>query len=806
VIENETAALARMLGAAVCWNPSGWRRTESKKMHELDTPLAAAAQAASYQDSALEIARSYVSRGWSPVPIPFRGKGPRDKDWQLRQIDSTTVAQFFNGLPQNVGIELGPKSNGLTDVDLDCAEAAAIAPYLLPPTTAIFGRASSRASHWLYVTDLAGKIDKAAIAFDDPDAKRFDRKARLLELRVGGGGKGAQTVFPGSVHEEGEPITWEENGDPANVDGDDLQRRVRLIAAACLIARNWPAEGGRHQAALTIGGFFARAGLNETDIATIVQAIARAAGDEEWKDRVRAAKDQAAYHLQGSDVRGRPKLADLVGEATADRIAEWIDYKSGVEQLGIFRATGDAPGADPHRAQDRFPKNRKPQDSGVRTQAFTDDALALTFADTHESDLRFVAKMGQWFHWDEQRWRSDDTLLARDRAREICRSASNQCNDPKIGKTIASGRVIGATERLAQSDRRLAATVDQFDADPWVLNTPSGIVDLRSGQVRPHDQLAYLTKITTVAPDRDGDITTWLSFLNRITDGNQELVDYLQRMVGYSLTGSTQEHALFFLYGTGANGKTTFLNAITGLIGDYHKSAPIETFTDSKNDRHPTELAMLRGARLVTAIETEEGRRWAESRIKQLTGGDRVSARFMRQDFFEFTPAFKLVVAGNNKPGLRSVDEAIRRRLNLIPFIVTIPPAERDQELGEKLQAEAAGILAWMIQGCADWQTRGLAPPQVVTDATAKYLEAEDAIAAWLDDKCQRDPQAFSNTTAMFTSWTEWANSNGEFVGSVKRFVSALETRGFHQYRKMDGRGFTGLRLKPQTWGSGYEP
>lgn len=489
--------------------------------------------------------------------------------------------------------------------------------------------------------------------------------------------------------------------------------------------------------------------------------------------------------------------------ANAD-VSDWLARGHTREELDdLIKAAPDfeyqpEPAEANGHDKDRFPKNRKPQDRDVRTQAFSDDALALTFADDHESDLRYVAKMGMWFNWDDTRWRSDETLLARDLAREICRSASNQCNDPKIGKTIASGRVIGATERLAQSDRRLAATVDQFDADPWVLNTPSGIVGLRSGQVRPHDQLAYITKITTVAPDPAGDTTTWLSFLDRITDGNQDLVDYLQRMVGYSLTGSTQEHSLFFLYGTGANGKTTFLNAITGLIGDYHKSAPIETFTNSKNDRHPTELAMLRGAKLVTAIETEEGRRWAESRIKQLTGGDRVSAQFMRQDFFEFTPAFKLIIAGNNKPGLRSVDEAIRRRLNLIPFVVTIPPSERDQELGEKLQAEAAGILAWMIQGCAEWQARGLAPPQVVTDATAKYLEAEDAIAAWLEDKCERDPQAFSGRSELFASWSQWATVNGEFVGGSKRFIGALEARGFAPLRKKDGRGFTGIRIKQQ--------
>jgi putative DNA primase/helicase len=198
-----------------------------------------------------------------------------------------------------------------------------------------------------------------------------------------------------------------------------------------------------------------------------------------------------------------------------------------------------------------------------------------------------------------------------------------------------------------------------------------------------------------------------------------ELSAYLQRMAGYSLTGSTQEHALFFLYGLGANGKTTFLNTITACAGDYHRTAPIETFTTSSVDRHPTDLAGLRGARLVTAVETEEGCHWAEGRIKSLTGGDKISARLMRQDFFEYTPQFKLIIAGNHKPGLKSVDEAIRRRFNLIPFTVTIPPDERDGALPEKLKAELPGIMQWMINGCVDWQERTLAPPEVVATATA---------------------------------------------------------------------------------------
>jgi putative DNA primase/helicase len=288
-------------------------------------------------------------------------------------------------------------------------------------------------------------------------------------------------------------------------------------------------------------------------------------------------------------------------------------------------------------------------------------------------------------------------------------------------------------------------------------------------------------------------IPTWRAFLHRVTGGDPELIAFLQRLAGYALTGSTREHALAFLYGTGANGKTTFLDAITGCAGDYHRTAPIETFTASSTDRHPTDLAGLRGARLVTAVETEEGRRWAESKIKALTGGDRVAARFMRQDFFEYVPQFKLIIAGNHKPGLRSVDEAIRRRFHLVPFTVTIPPEQRDHEIGDKLRVEWPGILAWMIEGCLEWQRIGLAPPAAVTAATAAYLEAQDAIAAWIDDQCERNPNAWERSATLFASWKAWAERSGEPAGDTKRFRDRLETRGI-EHRREPGTGRTGYQ------------
>jgi putative DNA primase/helicase len=325
------------------------------------------------------------------------------------------------------------------------------------------------------------------------------------------------------------------------------------------------------------------------------------------------------------------------------------------------------------------------------------------------------------------------------------------------------------------------------------LNTPAGVINLETFETRRAQATDYITKITAVAPS--GDCPRWLQFIDEVTGGDKELGAYLARVAGYSLTGSTQEHALFFFYGTGRNGKSVFLNTLSGILGDYQRVAPIETFTLSTGERHPTELAMLRGARLVTATETEEGRRWAESRIKVLTGGDPVSARFMRQDFFDFVPAFKLLIAGNHKPGLRSVDVAIRRRFNLIPFTVTIPEDKCDPELSEKLKAEWPGILQWMLDGCQDWRERGLAPPEAVTKATDAYLQDEDAVAAWIGERCEKGGE--DTLSALYANWKGWAADNGEPERSNKWLAQALEARGYEPRKSAIGKRISGLRVKP---------
>jgi putative DNA primase/helicase len=275
-----------------------------------------------------------------------------------------------------------------------------------------------------------------------------------------------------------------------------------------------------------------------------------------------------------------------------------------------------------------------------------------------------------------------------------------------------------------------------------------------------------------------------------------ELQGFLQRLSGYALTGSTREQSLAFLYGAGANGKSTYLTTLSGLMADYATSAPMDLFTDTKFTGHPTEVASLQGARLVTAVETEEGRRWNESRLKLLTGGDRVTARFMRGDFFTFSPTFKLLIAGNHRRALRTVDEAMRRRFHMLPFTANIPPAERDPQLTEKLCTEWPGILRWAIDGCVSWNRAGLQAPETVRQASVEYLEAEDTLQQWIDDRCEFRTDAWASSAVLFADWQRYAEAAGEAAGTQKRFAQRLTSHGIQPQRTAFARGFAELRLR----------
>jgi putative DNA primase/helicase len=296
----------------------------------------------------------------------------------------------------------------------------------------------------------------------------------------------------------------------------------------------------------------------------------------------------------------------------------------------------------------------------------------------------------------------------------------------------------------------------------------------------------------------------WSRFLEQVTRDDQALIRFLQQIAGYALTGDVSEHALFFLYGPGGNGKGVFVRTLRNIMGDYATAAPIETFVEARTERHPTELAMLHGARLVVAEESESGHKWNSARVKMLTGGDPVTARYMRQDFFTFVPTWKLLLVGNHQPLLRNVDDALVRRFNIVPFTYT--PSEPDRQLEEKLRPEWPDILRWAIEGCLDWQRNGLVRPAVVAQATATYLQAQDLISNWLEESCDVGPRYSETVKRLFESFSGFADANGVPAGTATTLSDELARRRFQRIKDthgIRGRGFLGVRVRiSDTWGS----
>lgn len=422
--------------------------------------------------------------------------------------------------------------------------------------------------------------------------------------------------------------------------------------------------------------------------------------------------------------------------------------------------------------------------------ALNEDKLATAFTRQHYDTLKFCHSSGKWHEWNGNQWVKHEYNRAIHLIRVFLRYHTYGL------KEYCKTARVRAIETLVRECPDHAVTQGFWDSNPFLLGCPGGVVDLLTGKLSDADPQSAITKTTAVTP-AEGPPTNWLKFLKDATNNDLTMIRYLQQICGYALTGSTKEQSLFFVYGPGGNGKSVFLNTIAGILGDYARVASMETFTASKYDRHPTELAMLQGARLVTASETEEGRAWAEAKIKQLTGSDPISARFMRQDFFEFTPQFKLIIVGNHAPQLRTVDEALKRRFNILPF--THRPPQPDRDLESKLKQEWPKILNWMIEGCLDWQANGLVKPAAVVDATNEYFEQQDIFGQWLNECCEQGEHLQERPTILFESWASFTRENGEDGGNSKAFGACLKRLGFTQVRPGGIRFWKGIQLK-KTW------
>jgi putative DNA primase/helicase len=437
----------------------------------------------------------------------------------------------------------------------------------------------------------------------------------------------------------------------------------------------------------------------------------------------------------------------------------------------------------------------------------SEDHIALEFASRHSDSVRFDWTTKKWHTWSGNRWKRDDTAVAFGWTRALVRSLASDQKSASDRRRLGSKKFSDGVEGLARTDQRIAVKHDHWDQNVDVLGTPTGIVDLSTGEFFDPAPEQYITRSVAVDPDIATDCQRWLQFVNQITGGDAALKRFLQMWAGYCLTGETREQKLVFIHGPGGTGKSTFADTLQRIMADYAVSAAMETFTNSQFDRHPEELARLDGVRMVVASETEAGHKWRENRVKLLTGGDKVTARYMRQDSFDYKPQFKLTFLGNHAPALSNLDTAIQRRFLVLPFMHK--PETPDLRLNEMFAQEMPGILRWMLNGAVDWYTHGLVVPKAVTEATTRYFDEQNVFGQWLEECCVVDPKIISlieKTVDLFANWALFAKSHGEVPGTQATFNDKLRSAGFDpkQIKAFGTSGCRGIRLKvSQHWQDG---
>lgn len=455
--------------------------------------------------------------------------------------------------------------------------------------------------------------------------------------------------------------------------------------------------------------------------------------------------------------------------------------------------------------------DKESTNSQVKSFPLTDSGAAERLVAMHGESIRSSSGIGGWFLYNDSRgiWEPNESgiyVLAKQTARSILKSAAEIQDDAtrntlaKYALSLESRSKLEAMIFLAARDPSISCKPDEFDADPGLFNCPNGTINLKTMNFYPHRRSDLITKTARASCDSKASYPLWEATLDRIFNSNTNLISFFQRAVGYSMTGDVREQCLFFLYGLGANGKSTVLETLRAVFGDYAKQTDFSTFLEKKNDGARNDLAALRGSRFVSGAEVESGKKLAEVLVKQITGGDTISARFLHHEFFEFRPTFKLWLAANHKPVVKGTDHAIWRRIKLIPFTVTIPEDERDPDLVNKLKAELPGILNWALEGCMEWQEKGLGVPDEVKEATAAYREEMDVLGGFISDHCTIDPELMVKSKDLYDKYQEWCQANDEEPISKRTFGLKLKERGLKDGKvgPCRDRGWCGIGFRTQ--------
>lgn len=506
-------------------------------------------------------------------------------------------------------------------------------------------------------------------------------------------------------------------------------------------------------------------------------------GDEEKVDK--AVRESAMFFGKWQDGKW-----DRVGEGETTRAIKWWEDH----------------GKPPFERQSVWDKEVVDTSQKPKTvRPFTDMGNAERLIEIYGDAFRHTTARG-WYAWDGQRWAPEGQpavmRAAMTSARRIKEEAELDGQDDDMKKAInkwaraSEARTkLEATVGLAKSAGKIAVSVTEFDQNDWLFNVQNGTVDLTNGKLLPHTRDHLITSLAPVDYAPDAECPQWNTFLSRAMDGDQEMVDFLARAVGYTLTGSNREQCFFINFGGGANGKSTFMETVKHIMGSYGVTTPMQTFQDKKNPGIPNDLAALRSARLVLASEAERTNKLAESLVKQLTGGEAIAARFLHSEFFEFVPKFKIWLGTNHRPQIVGTDDGIWRRVNLIKWGVTIPKEERDRDLGKKLMAEAPGILRWALKGLEQYRLDGLAVPAKVREATTEYRDQEDSLGRFLEEVCE---VGVGETSAaeLYQQYRVWCESGRERAWKQILFKTEMDKKGYAQKRKTKGLVYPGISIR----------
>jgi len=737
----------------------------------------------------VDYALDYARKGLSVFPLNARDKVPSSglawKKYQSTRPSEAAIRNWGLHAPDaNIAIVTGEIS-GLFVVDCDTQEAF-----------------DSLQERGFDETALVQTGKGYHVYFAYPSFKVGNRAKVLPGVDIRG--DGGYVVAPPSIHPSGVPYKWLVEHSPPVPLADAPDWLLSLLRPV-----NAPQESARvnrEGKAIKNPDAYAAAAL-ENEIASVSSAQTGERNNS---------LNRAAYNLGSLVADQFLNRSDVINSLLSAALSIGLNEKEALATIESgLSGSANAPRTQLAVAQ---PKSTPPPAPAPKapvldpdledTINFTDLGNTKRLINAWGDRIRFVSAWGRWLLWDSTRWANDETggimRAAKSTIISMYREASDIESDKmrrafvKWALTSESRSKLESMVALAKTERNIAIKASALDANHWLLNTRNCTIDLRTWESYAHRQTDLITKRINVDFDPQATCPTWERFIERVMGGDEELIDFVRRAVGYSLTGSVVEQCLFFMIGTGKNGKSTFIETLLALMGEYCLKTPTETLMARDRSGIPNDVARLAGKRLVVARETDENQRLAEAVVKDLTGGDTITARFLHHEWFDFTPSHKLWMYGNHKPLVRGTDEGIWRRIRLIPFTVTITPEERDPDLGAKLTAELSGILNWALAGLGAWQRDGLNNPRAVREATAEYRAEMDVLAEFLDDCCIIDQRETVAAKSLYFVYQNWCDSVGERAMTQKSLGLRLKERGFSQQRTNRIRAWGGIKLVVQ--------